>query len=249
MRNLSSLLKDSFILCRRNFTFLVSVIFLSYIPGLILIGLERWFRSYLLSAFHSSFANAALCASLHLVSWFLTILGSIALIVAIQNLKQGQYPSITAVYRQAIKLFWPVLVVFIIGWLIILGGLLLLIAPGILFSIWYLFSLYAAVIHRKRKAAALALSKAVVRTSMGKVIVYMLLVGIISGGPSVLFYSLIEKGIFPSFLSYLSAVIIHSGIAGILVVWVTAFSFMFYLDLIKANPRISECFELKENRI
>ena len=244
MRNLSSLLKDSFILCRRNLIFLVSVIFLSYIPGLILIGLERWFRFHLLSAFYSSFANVSLCTSVHIVSWFLTILGSIALIVAIQNLKQGQHTSIASVYRQAIKLFLPVLVVFIIGWLIILGGLFLLIVPGILFFIWYLFSLYAAVIHRKRKAEALALSKAVVRTSIRKVIGYMLLVGIIGYGPSVLFYSL--EDIFSSFLPYLGAVIIHSGIAGILAVWVIAFSFMFYLDLIKANPQISECFELKD---
>jgi hypothetical protein len=206
-------------------------------PGLIWINLKN--------------ANIALPATIRGISLLLLIvsgiLGSIAIIVAVKNLKQGQHSSIISVYREAIKLFLPVSVVSIISCLIVMGGLILLIAPGILFYIWYFFSPYAAIIHKKRKTEALALSKAVVRTSMWKVIGYILLTGIVVYGSSYLFFLLImEKGVFPFFLPRLLASIIFVGIGNILGVWVTAFLFMFYLDLIKANPRISECFELEK---
>jgi hypothetical protein len=129
-------------------------------------------------------------------------------------------------------------------WLIILGGLVLLIVPGVLFFIWYSFLLYAVVVHKKRGAEALALSKAVARTSMGKVIGYVLLAIIVGYGPSVLFSVIVRKGAFPSFLPYLGAVIIHGVIHSILYAWVTTFLFMFYIDLIEANLKISECFNL-----
>jgi len=168
-------------------------------------------------------------------------------VLGLMTAEQGKSISISSTYREAGHLFFPVLLVFIIMGLIIVEGFILFIVPGILFSIWYIFSLYAAVIHRKRKAEALCLSKAVVRTSMGRVLSYTLLVGTIAYGPGIVISTMIEKGVFDTLSGHLVAVISSGLITSILAVWATAFSLLLYLDLIKANPEISECFCLKSN--
>jgi len=186
----------------------------------------------------------ALYGALHVISPFLTILGYIAIVVALKGLREGGETTINSTYSEAIRLFLPVLVVFIIEAFIILGGFIFFIAPGIIFSIWYLFSLYAAVVHRKRKAEALALSKAVVRTSIGRVIGYVLVIEIFGSLPSILFYFLVQKGVFSS-STYLFWTIIHGIINSILTIGVRAFLLRFYSELIKVNPQISQAFELE----
>ena len=182
---------------------------------------------------------------LYLLFCLLFFLGNIAILVAIKNLKQERKESIHSVYAQAIKLFLPVMVVIIIQSLIVMGGFLFLIAPGILFSIWYMFAFYSAVIYNKRKTEALALSKAIVRKSMGRAIGYSLLAGIIIYGPYIVVNYVVDKYLIHHAYSYLSGIFVGGIIDSILTVWLLAFSSIFYLDLIKANPQISEEFELE----
>ena len=206
--------------------------------------LTEGYRYRIMFVFDSSLANLALYGTMWLFCGLLTFVGGIAMVLALKTAEEDKSISIGSTYRETAHLFFPVLLVFIIMGLIIGGGLIIFIAPGILFAIWYLFSLYTAVIHRKRKAEALCLSKAVVRTSMGRVLGYTLLVWAIAYGPSIVISMIIQRGTFHTFSAYLSAVIANGLITSILAVWATAFSLMLYLDLIETNPKISESFGL-----
>lgn len=59
--------------------------------------------------------------------------------------------------------FWSAIGAMILSGLAILGGFILLIIPGIIFSIWFAFSSYAAVIDGHKAGAALSYSKSLVR--------------------------------------------------------------------------------------
>ena len=63
---------------------------------------------------------------------------------------------------KAWRLVPPVIVVAVLNTLIILGGLLLLLIPGLIFSVWYGFSQMEVVLHKKRGWQALAASQTLV---------------------------------------------------------------------------------------
>ncbi len=235
-RGFSGLFKESLHLYKTNFKFLTSIIFLSYFWGVIVNGLWKWFKPYLLPILYARLAYV----TISLISWFLTTLGIVAIVIALNNLQKDEKKPLSSVYTEAVKLFFPVSTILIIEYLIILGGSVLFIVPGIIFFIWYLFSVYTAVVHKKRKGEALVLSKLVVKVSPGKVIGYMLLMGIISYTLSLLFYLPILIGVFSAFVPYPVGIILYGGIKSILTVWVTTFTLLLYMEIIEANPRILE---------
>lgn len=59
-------------------------------------------------------------------------------------------------------LIWPVIYTSLLVALIVLGGTILLIIPGIIFSIWFCFTYYTILFEEKRGVAALTASKSLV---------------------------------------------------------------------------------------
>lgn len=59
-------------------------------------------------------------------------------------------------------LIWPVVYTSLLVMVVVFGGLLLLIIPGIIFSIWFSFAFYAVIFEEKRGANALKASKELV---------------------------------------------------------------------------------------
>lgn len=57
--------------------------------------------------------------------------------------------------KDALAVYWPALAISVLVGLITIGGFLLLFVPGILFTIWYAFSVYLAVLEKKRNIGAL----------------------------------------------------------------------------------------------
>lgn len=89
---------------------------------------------------------------------------SLSLIRHLSALHQGQTaPNLKENLQTGLHLVWPALLVSILTSLIILGGIVLLIVPGIIFAIWFAFSFYAVVIDGKKTAAALSESKNLAR--------------------------------------------------------------------------------------
>lgn len=61
--------------------------------------------------------------------------------------------------KEARVVFWPAFLVSILTGLAVFGGMLLLIIPGIIFALWFVFSIYATVIDHQSPIQAMNTSK------------------------------------------------------------------------------------------
>lgn len=90
-------------------------------------------------------------------------------IAMIKFISEPETTSVQSAYGFAKHMFWRYLWVTILAVLCIIGGLILLIIPGIIFSVWFSFSYYVALLEDKRGADALRASKAYVKGIFWKV--------------------------------------------------------------------------------
>lgn len=81
----------------------------------------------------------------------------------------------------------PFIGISVLSTLAIMGGLILLIIPGIIFSIWFQFAINALVIDNQRGTTALSFSKQLVKGRFWKVFGRTLLLGLIFGIFSLIF--------------------------------------------------------------
>lgn len=89
---------------------------------------------------------------------------SIAMIRAIGDLFLGvPVKPVRDMLKASVPLIIQSVIVSILSALAVLGGLLLFIIPGIIFSIWFAFAVYALVLDGKRNVSALVASKALVK--------------------------------------------------------------------------------------
>ncbi len=79
------------------------------------------------------------------------------------------------------RLIWPAIFTSILGGLAVLGGIILLIIPGIIFSVWFAFGTYAVAMDGKRGAEALSWSKNLVKGRWWATLWRLLLPGLILG--------------------------------------------------------------------
>jgi hypothetical protein len=75
----------------------------------------------------------------------------------------GGAVSIYSIYKEASGKLFPYFWVMILCGLIIVGGMILLIVPGIIFSVWFAFSSFTFIVGNEKGAAALKKSKQYVR--------------------------------------------------------------------------------------
>jgi hypothetical protein len=117
-----------------------------------------------------------------------------ALMLFINQILDGEKePDNEKINQSAWQLIMPLVIVGLLHTLVILGGFLLLIIPGIIFSVWYLFAQISVVLDNKRGMAALSFSRSLVkgrfwqilhRSAIGPMImiaVYLLGISIIFG--------------------------------------------------------------------
>ncbi len=58
-------------------------------------------------------------------------------------------------FRDCLAVFWPALCISVLTALITLGGFLMIIIPGVIFTVWYAFSVYLVILEKKRGVGAL----------------------------------------------------------------------------------------------
>ncbi|OGH68511.1 MAG: hypothetical protein A3J66_00305 [Candidatus Magasanikbacteria bacterium RIFCSPHIGHO2_02_FULL_47_14] len=83
--------------------------------------------------------------------------------------------------RWAAPLLWPAIFASILAGLAILGGFILLIIPGIIFSVWFSFVFYAVALDDKRGKDALKFSKYLVKGRWWSVLWRLIGPGIVFG--------------------------------------------------------------------
>lgn len=99
----------------------------------------------------------------YVASLVFSIWVTVALTKALGTLEAGApAEDWQAVFNATAPHMWPFIYTSILAGLVVIGGTLLFIVPGIIFAVWYAFVLYAVVLDDKRGMEALRASKAVV---------------------------------------------------------------------------------------
>lgn len=102
---------------------------------------------------------------------------NVALICAVKD--RNEQIGLKSAFRQA----WPKLASFVwisvLTGLCVLGGMLLLIVPGIIFAIWFCFSSYVLIDEGLKGRQALRKSKQLIKGRTGKIFWRLLFVGVI----------------------------------------------------------------------
>lgn len=155
--------RTSFDLFIAHWKILLKYALLYLVPTIILglIGGATFVLSYYL---HTPMAvNGLIILLVVTVTMVATLWLSIALAQVIKNLLQRQ-PLMTI--KQTLKsnnhLLWPVIYTSLLSALIIIGGSLLFLVPGVVFSIWYAFVFYSVIFENKKGIEALRDSKTLV---------------------------------------------------------------------------------------
>lgn len=111
---------------------------------------------------------------------FVSLWISLSLIRSGADFYENQ-PAKTA--REQMKLttvlVWPIILVSLLTALAVVGGFILLVIPGVIFSIWFAFATYAVALDNERGIAALAKSKSLVRGRWWPVFWRLLVLGIL----------------------------------------------------------------------
>ncbi len=111
---------------------------------------------------------------------FIGILATLAVAFAIKSRLSGRKVDFKASMKKAVSRWLPAIGTGILMRVFLLGLFLLLIVPGVIYSIYWTFALYAVVLHDKTWKAALDYSKSVVKGRWWKVFGYSLVFVIIS---------------------------------------------------------------------
>ncbi len=93
------------------------------------------------------------------------------------------YPTIHSVsdaYKNSKHLIWPLFFVGLLTGLAVLGGLILLIIPGIIFALWFSQSYFVVLEGKGKGKAALSYSKSLVQGRLGEVFLKGLYIGVIT---------------------------------------------------------------------
>jgi hypothetical protein len=105
-----------------------------------------------------------------------------AVIDAVSQCYLSKEATIGSSYSHATKILFPLLGTWILQMLAIMGGFILLIIPGIIFSFWFFLSSHAVVVGGESGRAALSRSKKLMQGNIGTVIALGMVLGVIQWG-------------------------------------------------------------------
>jgi len=234
------IIKNSWELFAKNWRKLLVYMVLLLLPsvalsvlGIVSLYMSAYFPSSTLST--SIIIMVVAAASLVFTLWTAVAFAKV-LFNCLKNQEVGEWKS---VYSSSSGLIWPVIYTSFLVSLIVLGGTLLFVIPGIIFMIWYAFSFYAVVFEGKTWMQALSASKSLVVGRWWSMLWRLFLPGLIFG---------LLAGVVTTLVSYLieliplSAVInavvesIANSVINIIITPVTAAASLILYISAKENP-------------
>ncbi len=108
-------------------------------------------------------AQAGLVVTAIIAAIWLSIWVSIILLMYSDNIANKKLVNLQDLQREAIPKMWPLILVGLLVALLTMGGLILLIIPGIIFMVWYSLAELIVVFEDKRGMAALSASRELFR--------------------------------------------------------------------------------------
>jgi|GEM_PF-6780154 len=151
LSDIGNLLKKTFSFYKKHFKQLV---FIGLIPACLsvlnsVISLEKGF-------FLGTITFLLLVIVFGIGGMVVQIIAPISFIRMIRETEEGRFISVKELYTSSLKLFWPVLWIYLLMWTATIGGFFLLIIPGMILSVYLLFPMYSFVISGHRGIHALS---------------------------------------------------------------------------------------------
>lgn len=162
LKTATELVVDSWDLYHKNWRKFLPFMILLFLPTLILSALgtiSLYLSVYLPS---SSLASNILILLVFAASIVFAIWVTAALTKTMFDCLTAKPTQWKEVFYNSSTLIWPVIFASFLVALIVLGGTLLLIIPGIIFAVWYSFTTYAVILEGARGFDALRASKSLV---------------------------------------------------------------------------------------
>ncbi len=153
------LIRESWMLYKNNFLFLTKISAWLLIPAVILTVLPIFDTG----GEFFGIINIFLLLVYLFTIFFLASFISIALVMAINGLLKQEKVDMKAIYNASYSKILSYIWISILVTLATLAGTLLLIIPGIIFSIWFSFSLYILILEELKGTQALSASRELVR--------------------------------------------------------------------------------------
>ena len=197
LMSITDIIVESYRLYKNNVKKFFPYILLTFIPSALIV-IARFILTYFAPG--ASLGTIGLSfLSFLLVALLLSAVGfwfSIAFIRVIANAYTGKTSgSIGSELGTAKKIFWPAVGVTILTALAVLGGMILLIIPGIIFMLWFAFSYASVTIDNTGVMESLHKSKALVDGRWWNVFWRLVIPGLALG---ILVYVIIDIVSFPT---------------------------------------------------
>ncbi|MBI2037430.1 MAG: hypothetical protein HYT15_00650 [Candidatus Magasanikbacteria bacterium] len=162
LKSAGEIISNSFHLYIKNWRALVPYLGLLFLPtvALSLLGIISLYLEVIVPK--SSLPTNLLITVVGVATIVLNIWTTIAMAKALSGLLSGQTTNWRENFSLSSPLIWPFIYTSLLSGLIIIGGFLLLLIPGIIFTVWYSFYVYVMIFENQKGMAALKTSKSLV---------------------------------------------------------------------------------------
>jgi hypothetical protein len=178
------IIKNSWKIYQKNFRALVPYMLILIIPNFVLgaTGIMSLFLDQFTKAGIWIMLNNLTVVAIVIASALFSLWANIALVKTIKEIILGkEVIKLKQGLNISSHLIWPAIVTSLLVILIILGGTILLIIPGIIFSLWYTFAYYVIILEEKTGMNALRESKKMVYGRWWEIFFRLFLPGIFFG--------------------------------------------------------------------
>lgn len=243
LKTAPEIVSESFQLYKKNWHNFLPYMLVIFLPTLVLsvIGTISLYLSAYIPA--SNLITNIIIIIIYAASLVLTIWATIALIRALSAGLSEQPLDWKENFKASDHLILPLIIVSIITGLIVLGGSLLFVIPGIIFSIWYSFASFPVIFDGVKGMEALRTSKSLVVGRWWKIALRIIAIGfifaLISMALNLLVTFIANQIPMAEFLKSTLSSLLSSLISTVLVPLSTAASLILYYSA-KANPVGSE---------
>lgn len=158
------IIKSSWELYKKNWKHFTAYVLLLILPSLLLGALTAGLSVLSFIYFsNNTILNVALLLAVIAAAVVFALWISIGLAQAIKaRLNNQELPTFRSMLGSTSHLIWPVILTSLLISLVVLGGILLFVIPGIIFMVWYSFTYYTVIFDGQRGTNALRASKSLV---------------------------------------------------------------------------------------
>lgn len=251
--NARAIIRESFSLYKKNFKVFLPYVTLFFVPY-VLISLMPIANVYIFSLLGGTSSGSGAMKMLSLlliaiiyITLIIFVLWASTTLTRVMNdrcdtKEEKLILSTKEEMNKAKKYLWPLIITGLLTVLIVMGGTLMLLIPGIIFSLWYGFSSYAVMLDDKKGMEALNYSKSLVKGRWWGVFWRLLAPSFVIGIVTSLVQLIL---LFPfGFLTYYANVILINSLSTIVAIAVSSL----LLPLGMAAPLILYR-DLKNNKI